>query len=161
LNEVDMFCLHFSYHARVEQCIQHFQEAWNNHQLTTENIATSIQMYIAGMISTDNVPCIKFCATALTNSWQSHSSPTLSLYALLSYQSSTAIFRIWSLIISKLFWWSTLCVSPFISRSTYNEWLFFLCMSCRWLPHASTLKHYVTTSFCQNCNVETGKVNTA
>ena len=64
LNEVDMFCLHFSYHARIEQCISFFQEAWNNHQLSSESNATPMQMFIAGMISTDNAPSLP---TAMSN----------------------------------------------------------------------------------------------
>ena len=56
LNEVDMYCLHFIFLPRIEQCIHLFQEAWNNHQLSTEANATPLQLFTAGLIAAERAP---------------------------------------------------------------------------------------------------------
>jgi len=56
LNEVDVYCLHFIFLPRIEQCIHLFQEAWNNHQLSTEANATPLQLFTAGLIAAERAP---------------------------------------------------------------------------------------------------------
>ena len=45
LNVVDLFCLHFVYIPRINQSLSLFQEAWNNHPLSTESNRTPLQLY--------------------------------------------------------------------------------------------------------------------
>ena len=56
LNEIDMFCLHFCYLPRINHCIKSFQEAWNNHCLSTEGNATPQQLFLAGLLVAGQVP---------------------------------------------------------------------------------------------------------
>ena len=46
LNEIDLYCLHMCYLPRIEACIRSFQEAWNNHRLSTEGNATQFQLFL-------------------------------------------------------------------------------------------------------------------
>ena len=45
LNVVDLFCLHLVYIPRINQSLMLFQEAWNNHPLSTESNRTPLQLY--------------------------------------------------------------------------------------------------------------------
>lgn len=45
LNIVDLFCLHLIYIPRINQSLVRFQEAWNNHSLSTELNRTPLQLY--------------------------------------------------------------------------------------------------------------------
>lgn len=45
LNVVDLFCLHFVYIPRINQSLSLFQEAWNNHPLSTESNRTPLQLH--------------------------------------------------------------------------------------------------------------------
>ena len=51
-----MFCLHFCYLPRINHCIESFQEAWNNHCLSTEGNATPQQLFLAGLLVAGQVP---------------------------------------------------------------------------------------------------------
>ena len=44
LNEIDIFCLHVCFLPRINKCIKAFQEAWNDHRLSTEHNATPFQL---------------------------------------------------------------------------------------------------------------------
>ena len=45
LNIVDLFCLHLVYIPRINRSLITFQEAWNNHPLSTESNRTPLQLY--------------------------------------------------------------------------------------------------------------------
>ncbi len=45
LNDLDIFCLHFVYIPRINAALKSFQEAWNNHPLSTERNRTPLQLY--------------------------------------------------------------------------------------------------------------------
>ena len=61
LNEIDIFCLHFCYGPRINNCLASFQDAWNNHSLSTEHNATPYQLFVAGFLTSGlpdlNMPC--------------------------------------------------------------------------------------------------------
>lgn len=46
-NETDLFCLHFIYLPRINQALKSFQEAWNNHALSTECNWSPKQLFTA------------------------------------------------------------------------------------------------------------------
>ena len=56
LNEIDMFCLHVCFLPRINHCLTSFQEAWNNHHLSTEGSATPQQLFLAGLLVAGQVP---------------------------------------------------------------------------------------------------------
>ena len=56
LNETDLYCLHYIFLPRIEKCVHLFQEAWNNHQLSTEANATPLQLFTAGLIAAERAP---------------------------------------------------------------------------------------------------------
>ena len=45
LNIVDLFCLHLVFIPRINQSLIRFQDAWNNHPLSTESNRTPLQLY--------------------------------------------------------------------------------------------------------------------
>ena len=45
INVVDLFCLHYIYVPRINEALQQFQDAWNNHSLSTESNRTPLQLY--------------------------------------------------------------------------------------------------------------------
>lgn len=51
-NITDLFCLHFVYMPRINQCLQKFTNAWNNHNISTEGNHTPLQMFTMGVIRT-------------------------------------------------------------------------------------------------------------
>ena len=46
-NESDLFALHYIYLARINKSLFDFQQAWNNHSISTENNLSPLQMYTA------------------------------------------------------------------------------------------------------------------
>ena len=46
-NKTDLFALHYIFVPRINESLCAFQEAWNNHSLSTENHLTPIQLYTA------------------------------------------------------------------------------------------------------------------
>lgn len=48
-DEVDMFCLIYVFVPRINRCLQLFQEAWNNHSISSENGLTPHQLWIRGL----------------------------------------------------------------------------------------------------------------
>lgn len=49
-DEVDLFCLHYVYHQKINLALSKFKEAWNNHKLSTEVGKSPNQLYILGML---------------------------------------------------------------------------------------------------------------
>ena len=50
LNNVDVFCAHYVFLLRINECLQSFLESWNFHSLSTEHNMTPEQLYTLGMI---------------------------------------------------------------------------------------------------------------
>ena len=50
LNDVDLFCVHFTILPKIASCLEEFTESWNHHSLSTENNLTPEQLYTIGMI---------------------------------------------------------------------------------------------------------------
>ena len=51
LNEVDLFCLHFVYIPKLNNCLQRFTQSWNNHPLSSERNQTPNQLFIHGILT--------------------------------------------------------------------------------------------------------------
>ncbi|XP_070535251.1 uncharacterized protein [Ptychodera flava] len=47
-NDIDIFCLHFTYLPRINQDLRHWQEGWNHHKLSTANSSSPRQLWIQG-----------------------------------------------------------------------------------------------------------------
>ena len=80
LNDVDLFCVHFTILPQLARCINEFVESWNHHCLSTENNLTPEQLYTIGMIERQAT-----CQQHSNQSSTSHSnfhSIDLSLYAM-------------------------------------------------------------------------------
>lgn len=73
LNEIDMFCLHFTFIPRIQNTLNSFTESWNNHSLSSENNFTPNQLFITGAIQYDVVPQIPASITALQRNSEIHS----------------------------------------------------------------------------------------
>ncbi len=67
LNEVDVFCLHYCFLPIVNKAIDSFQEAWNNHKVSTEGNATPYQLYIAGMMAANAQPVMPQVSSLFSN----------------------------------------------------------------------------------------------
>lgn len=50
LNDVDLFCVHFTILPELARCLNEFVESWNHYCLSTENNLTPEQLYTIGMI---------------------------------------------------------------------------------------------------------------
>ena len=50
LNDVDLFCVHFTILPKIASCLEEFTESWNHHSLSTESNLTPEQLYTIGMI---------------------------------------------------------------------------------------------------------------
>ena len=50
LNEIDLYCLHYTFIPRINKSLESFREGWNNHSLSTENNRTPSQMFVSGLI---------------------------------------------------------------------------------------------------------------
>lgn len=48
-NEVHMFCLHYIFIQRIENALQQFMNAWNNHPLSTERNLSPNQLWVSGL----------------------------------------------------------------------------------------------------------------
>ena len=53
LNEADLYCLHFIFLPRINQCIRDFTESWNHHPLSTEGNMTPYQLFYEGLLQTE------------------------------------------------------------------------------------------------------------
>ena len=50
LNDVDLFCVHFTILPQLSRCLNKFVESWNHHSLSSENNLTPEQLYTIGML---------------------------------------------------------------------------------------------------------------
>ena len=48
--DVDTFCLHFVFSQPINQALDSFKRAWNNHKLSSEGNFTPQQLYVKGML---------------------------------------------------------------------------------------------------------------
>ena len=48
-NEVHMFCLHYVFLRRINNALEIFTDAWNNHALSTEHNLSPMQLWITGL----------------------------------------------------------------------------------------------------------------
>lgn len=48
-NELDLFCLHFSFVPKINKMLQIFQNTWNNHKVRTEKNKSPLQLFMIGM----------------------------------------------------------------------------------------------------------------
>ena len=67
LNEVDVFSLHFCFLPIVNKATESFQEAWNNHKVSTEGNATPYQLYLAGMMAAYTQPVVPQLPSLFSN----------------------------------------------------------------------------------------------
>ena len=58
LNEVDIFCLHFTFLPRINKLLSEFQESWNNHGLSTEGHCTPYQLFTEGFLFEEAAPVL-------------------------------------------------------------------------------------------------------
>ncbi len=58
LNEVDMFCLHFTFLPRINQALESFVESWNNHPVSTCSNLTPNQVFIQGALRQNLLPTL-------------------------------------------------------------------------------------------------------
>ena len=56
LNEVDMYCLHYVFLARINEALNSFVESWNNHPISTERNFTPNQLFIEGALHQSTSP---------------------------------------------------------------------------------------------------------
>ena len=54
-NEVHIFCLHYSFLPRINQSLDGFKAAWNNHPLSTEGSLSPNQLWISGLSRTMDI----------------------------------------------------------------------------------------------------------
>jgi hypothetical protein len=48
-NNIHLFCLKYVFLPRIKQSLVMFQEAWNNHPLSSEHCSTPNQLWISGL----------------------------------------------------------------------------------------------------------------
>ena len=48
-NEVHIFCLHYIFQWRIDNALQKFMDAWNNHPLSTERNLSPNQLWVSGL----------------------------------------------------------------------------------------------------------------
>ena len=48
-DEVHLFCLHYVYIRRINSALRLFQDAWNNHPLSSEGYLSPMQLWISGL----------------------------------------------------------------------------------------------------------------
>lgn len=75
LNEVDIFCLHYVFKARINSTLNSFVESWNNHSISTERSQSPNQLYILGMVNRGTVPTRPNLTTATSQSTPGHLDP--------------------------------------------------------------------------------------
>ena len=71
LNDVDLFCVHFTILPQLSRCLDEFVESWNHHCLSSENNLTPEQLYTIGMLERQ-ASCLQ----------HSNQPPTSSLYSI-------------------------------------------------------------------------------
>ena len=54
-NELHMFCLHYIFRSRIDNALQMFMHAWNNHPLSTEGNLSPTQLWIPGLASSSQL----------------------------------------------------------------------------------------------------------
>ena len=55
-NESHIFCLHYIYIPRINESLQQFLHAWNNHPMSSEANLTPTQLWITGLAKYRNQP---------------------------------------------------------------------------------------------------------
>lgn len=70
LNEVDIFCLHFTYLPRINKVLKEFQESWNNHGLSTEGNLTPYQLFTEGFVVDKRAPVLPVSTSSSVSSSQ-------------------------------------------------------------------------------------------
>ena len=68
LNEIDLFCLHFTYIPLINHALEEFTSSWNNHKISTENNLTPNQLFIQGYMQRNDPPTITPHASITGNS---------------------------------------------------------------------------------------------
>ena len=58
LNEVDIFCLHYTFLPRINQTLDSFIESWNNHTLSTCGNLTPNQLFVQGAMQQNITPTV-------------------------------------------------------------------------------------------------------
>ena len=53
-NEIDLFCLHYVFLQRINNHLEVFCQAYNRHRLRTEKNHSPMQLWLQGMLSTDD-----------------------------------------------------------------------------------------------------------
>ena len=48
LNETDIYCLHYIFVPKINNCLQEFVECWNHHRLSSEHSHTPYQLLLTG-----------------------------------------------------------------------------------------------------------------
>ena len=48
-NEIHMFCLHYTFIARINRALAGFKSAWNNHPLSTQGSLSPNKLWIIGL----------------------------------------------------------------------------------------------------------------
>ena len=56
LNDVDVFCLHYTFIPRINAALTRFTESWNNHAISTAGNLTPNQLFIRGCIEQGMMP---------------------------------------------------------------------------------------------------------
>lgn len=56
LNEIDIYCLHYVYKARINSTLNAFIESWNNHPISTEGNLTPNQLFLHGALENNMFP---------------------------------------------------------------------------------------------------------
>lgn len=55
LNEVDLFCLHFTFIPRLNSSLRNFQASWNLHSLSTEGNMSPQQLFVEGLTAAESI----------------------------------------------------------------------------------------------------------
>ena len=48
-NDIHVFCLHYVFLTRINEALNQFQAAWNQHPLSSCNNLSPVQLWIAGL----------------------------------------------------------------------------------------------------------------
>ena len=73
LNEVDMFCLRYSFLERINDALTSFMDSWNNHSLSSELSLTPNQLFIQGALQQNTFPVYPTLSHLPGNLAQPHS----------------------------------------------------------------------------------------
>ena len=58
LNEVDLYCLHYTFLPRINHTLNSFVESWNNHPLSTCGNLTPNQLFVQGALQQNITPTV-------------------------------------------------------------------------------------------------------